>query len=130
MSDNAPRKQLDPTSDFDIEASPQRTDADLWEAFHAAQGTGSPTDAGSAPMTDEALPPGDEHLDPRPLRQQFKKPQESDGQRPTDPTSAFGSAPVMSSVGATDGMSNHQLPPGDGLVDQTPLRIRFQEGES
>ena len=84
MSDNATRKQPDPTSDFDIEASPQRTDADLWEAFHAAQGAGSPTDAGSAPMTDETLPPGDEHLDPRPLQQQFKKPQESDGQRPTE----------------------------------------------
>jgi hypothetical protein len=127
MSDNATRKQPDPTSDFDIEASSQRTDADLWEAFHAAQSAGSPTDAGSAPMTDEALPPGDEHLDPRPLQQQFKQPQESDGQRPTDPTSAFGGDPVMSSTGATAGTSNHQLPAGDGLVDQTPLRIRFQE---
>ncbi|MGW1716953.1 hypothetical protein [Streptomyces sp. NPDC002156] len=132
MSDNALRKQPDPTGDFAIETSPQRTDTDLWAAFHAAQGAGSPTGTGSEPTTDEVLPPGDEHLDPRPLRQRFQAPQESDGERQTDPTSAFGGAPVTSAAGGTegtDGMSDHQLPPGDGSVDRTPLRIRFQEGE-
>lgn len=86
-------------------------------------------DAQSLPTADEQLPPGDEPVDLRPLRQQFQEQQGTGEQRPPDPTSAFGSAPVTSPTGETDGMSNHQLPPGDEPVDHRPLRIRFQEGE-
>jgi len=129
VSENALRKQPDPTGDFEMEASSQRTDADLWEAFHAAQGAGSPKDEGSATTTDEQLPPGEDPLDLRPLQQQFQEREVSGGQRPTDPTAAFGGAPVTSSAGESDGMSSFQLPPGDEPVDHRPLRIRFQEGE-
>ncbi|MFF5370112.1 hypothetical protein [Streptomyces sp. NPDC013187] len=130
MSDNALRSQPDPTNAFDMQASSQRADTDLWEAFHAAQGAEpSGAGAGRAPQTDEQLPAADDPLDLRPLHQQFRGEERSGEQRLPDPPSAFGDAPMPSLRGETDGVSNHRLPPGEDPVDLRPLRIRFQEGE-
>jgi hypothetical protein len=128
MSDNALRKQPDPTSGFDVRGSAHRTDADLWAAFHAAQDAESAKGGDSGPQTGEQLPAGDGTVDTRPLRQRFQEQQEGEP-RPTDPTSGFGAAPLPSRSPETDGTSNHELPPGDEAVDLRPLRIRFQEGE-
>ncbi|MFJ8110238.1 hypothetical protein [Streptomyces sp. NPDC096132] len=131
MSDNALRKQPDPTGDFDLEAASQRTDTDLWAAFHAAQGAESPRNGGPSPgsaaLTDEQLPPDDEPMDLTPLRRRFAGQPEADEPRPTDPTSAFGDTPSVSR-GAADGTSDYQLPADDGPFDRRPLRVRFQEG--
>ncbi|MFE2278117.1 hypothetical protein ACFXAE_12855 [Streptomyces sp. NPDC059454] len=128
MSDNALRKQPDPTSGFDTEGSSPRADTDLWAAFHAAQDAESSGGSGSAPQTSEQLPADDGVVEPRPLRQQFQE-REGGEPRPTDPTSAFGAAPLPSRSAEADGTSNHELPPGEGTVDLRPLRIRFQEEE-
>ncbi|MFF5184105.1 hypothetical protein ACFY30_10015 [Streptomyces sp. NPDC000345] len=136
MSDSALRKQPDPTGDFDLEAASQRTDTDLWAAFHAAQGGESPQDAGPSPgaakgsavPTDEQLPPDDEPLDLTPLRRRFQGQQGAGEPRPTDPTSAFGVTPSASRGTAADGVTNHQLPSDGEPFDHRPLRVRFQEG--
>ncbi|MFI9581993.1 hypothetical protein ACIHCQ_09130 [Streptomyces sp. NPDC052236] len=99
MSAKAPRRQPDPTSDFDAETSSHPSDADLWESFQAAQGAAARREGGSAPNTDEQLPPGGGPVELRPLQQQFQE------QRPPDPTSAFGAAAPMSRPGEADGTS-------------------------
>lgn len=124
MSNSASRQQPDPTSDFDAETSSHPSDADLWEAFQAAQGAADRREGGSAPNTAEQLPAGDGPVELRPLQQQFQE------QRQPDPTSAFDAAAPVSRSGEADGTSTEQLPPDDGPVDLRPLRIRFQEGES
>jgi hypothetical protein len=128
MSRNDPRQQPDPISDFNAGASSRHQNGgDLWAAFQAAQGRASQRDRGSAPVTDEQLPPGDDGpAGLRPLQQQFQEQE----QRPPDPTSAFDATGPLSRPGDPAGMSNEQLPPDDGgPVDLRPLRIRFQEGE-
>jgi len=128
MSDNALRKQPDPTGAFDAGGSSHRTDADLWAAFHAAQNAGSPRGGDSAPHTDEQLPADDGAVGSAPLRQQFQE-QQGGEPRPADTTSAFGAAPPPSRSAEADGTSNHELPPGEEAADLRPLRVRFQEGE-